>query len=85
MKSGWLEAGESVLVQVTDTGPGMSRKVIERIFDPTFTTKPGGHGFGLAACYRIVTDHHGKISAESDVGRGAVFSVVLPIGAQAGW
>ena len=59
--------------------------VQEKIFEPTFTTKPTGHGFGLATCYRIAAAHRGRISVESEAGRGATFLLVLPVGVQAGW
>lgn len=83
--TGWQEAGETVLLKVTDNGPGMSRAIVDKVFEPTFTTKPTGHGFGLSTCYRIAAAHRGRIWAESEVGRGATFALVLPVGGQAGW
>ncbi len=83
--TGWKDTGETVLIKVQDTGPGMSRAILDKIFEPTFTTKPTGHGFGLSTCYRIASAHRGRIWAESEVGRGATFYLVLPVGAQAGW
>ena len=83
--TGWQEPGETVLLKVQDNGPGMSRAIVEKVFEPTFTTKPTGHGFGLSTCYRIAAAHRGRIWAESEVGRGATFSLVLPVGGQAGW
>ena len=59
--------------------------VLDKVFEPTFTTKPTGHGFGLATCYRIAAAHRGRIWAESEVGRGATFQMTLPVGGQAGW
>jgi signal transduction histidine kinase len=85
VSTGWQEPNETVVLRVTDTGPGMSRAVLEKVFEPTFTTKPTGHGFGLATCYRIAAAHRGRIWAESEPGRGAMFSMVLPVGGQAGW
>jgi signal transduction histidine kinase len=85
VRTGWQQPGETVKVEVQDTGPGMSRAVLEKIFEPTFTTKPTGHGFGLSTCYRIATAHRGRIWAESEPGRGATFYLVLPVGGQAGW
>ena len=83
--TGWERAGETVLLRVSDNGPGMSRAILEKVFEPTFTTKPTGHGFGLSTCYRIAAAHRGRIWAESEVGRGATFALVLPVGGQAGW
>jgi signal transduction histidine kinase len=83
--TGWQDPDETVIVRVTDNGPGMSRPVLEKVFEPTFTTKPTGHGFGLATCYRIAAAHRGRIWVESEPGRGATFCLVLPVGVQAGW
>jgi signal transduction histidine kinase len=74
------DSDQSIEVTVADSGPGMSHTVLQKIFDPAFTTKPTGHGFGLSTSYRIVQLHGGAISAESEVGRGATFRVVLPVG-----
>jgi len=70
---------------VTDTGPGIAGSVLPRIFDPHFTTKPDGHGFGLSTSYRILENHHGTIEAESPPGHGATFVITLPLHAQGGW
>jgi signal transduction histidine kinase len=83
--TGWQDPEETVVVKVADNGPGMSRAVLDKVFEPTFTTKPTGHGFGLATCYRIAAAHRGRIWAESEVGRGATFMMLLPVGGQAGW
>lgn len=83
--TGWQETGETVLLKISDNGPGMSRAIVDKVFQPTFTTKPTGHGFGLSTCYRIAAAHRGRIWAESEVGRGATFALVLPVGGQAGW
>lgn len=74
-------AGE-VLVEVEDTGPGVSSSVQSKIFDPFFTTKaPGrGTGLGLSICYGIVEEHRGRIEVDSAPGRGATFRVYLPVG-----
>ncbi len=85
VRTGWEDTGETVKVEIQDTGPGMSRTVLDKIFEPTFTTKPTGHGFGLSTCYRIAAAHRGRIWAESEPGRGATFFLVLPVGGQAGW
>ena len=83
--TGWQEPNDTVLVRVADNGPGMSRAVADKVFEPTFTTKPTGHGFGLATCYRIAAAHRGRIWVDSEAGRGATFAMTLPVGGQAGW
>ncbi|MAF26431.1 MAG: ATP-binding protein [Gemmatimonadota bacterium] len=64
---------------VIDRGIGMTDSVRERIFDPHFTTKADGHGFGLAVCHRVVEGHGGQIDVESEPGNGARFTVRLPL------
>jgi signal transduction histidine kinase len=72
----------TVVIEVSDTGPGIPADVLPHIFDPFFTTTPigEGSGFGLALSCRIVADHGGRIDVSSDEGRGSLFRVVLPIG-----
>jgi signal transduction histidine kinase len=68
-------------VSIADTGAGIETDVIDKIFDPFFTTsKPGqGTGLGLSISYGIVSDHKGKIMADSRPGEGTTFTVLLPI------
>ena len=68
----------AVRIFVQDSGPGIPVEHRTRIFEPSFTTKKGGHGFGLSTSYRIITNHGGKISAESAPGEGATFRITLP-------
>jgi len=71
----------AIYVQVRDTGYGISPDVIDRIWDPFFTTKEVGDGvgLGLALSYNIVKRHGGEIRVESRVGKGAKFTVMLPL------
>jgi len=66
-------------VVFADTGVGMTKNVLERIWSPLFTTKAKGMGLGLAICKRIVESHGGKICVESTVGKGTTFTVTVPI------
>ena len=70
-----------VLVTVQDNGPGISKEIQEKIWVSFFTTKggSGGTGLGLSACVQIVNQHGGSISLESESGKGAMFSVRLPV------
>jgi signal transduction histidine kinase len=71
----------SCVVDVEDTGCGISASVLPRIFDPFFTTKSEGEGtgLGLSVSLGIVERHGGKISVESEIGRGTTFTVSLPL------
>lgn len=73
-----LEAGQ-VVVSFKDTGCGIDKEHIDKLFDPFFTTKEKGTGLGLSVSYGIVERHGGVIEVESEPGRGAVFTVKLPI------
>ena len=68
------------IIEVRDTGSGISKENMERIFDPFFTTKPIGEGtgLGLSICHRIATELGGRIDVESEPNKGALFRVVLP-------
>jgi signal transduction histidine kinase len=78
---GLRQDGERVLVSVGDTGCGIAPEHRERIFDAFFTTKKAGEGTGLGLdiVRKIVEKHGGTISVDSEVGRGSVFTVSLPI------
>ena len=82
---GWLTLrthadDETVVVEVSDTGHGIRREHIRRIYDPFFTTKGigKGTGLGLSVSYGIVQEHGGAIFVESDPGHGTTFQVALP-------
>ncbi len=69
----WLE------LSVSDTGNGIAPELVERIFQPFFTTKAHGIGLGLPITRRLIEDHHGCLLVESQLGYGATFSVRLPL------
>jgi CheY-like chemotaxis protein len=76
-----LDPGHYLRLSVSDTGPGIDPDIIDKIFEPYLTTKgPGeGTGMGLAVTHGIVKSYGGDIAAESEVGRGTTFHVLLPI------
>jgi CheY-like chemotaxis protein len=76
-----LEPGRYVLIDVTDTGHGMSAEVAEKIFEPFFTTKSVGKGtgLGLASSLAIVRGHGGTLRVYSELDRGTRFSMLLPV------
>ena len=71
------QAGEDWQVNFADTGPGMSRQLVEKIFEPFQSQFEGGTGLGLAIVYQIVQAHEGKVWARSRVGEGSVFVLRL--------
>jgi two-component system NtrC family sensor kinase len=76
-----IRSESRVLVQVTDTGIGITPENMTKIFDPFFTTKDVGRGtgLGLAVCYGILSDHGGRLDVRSSLGTGTTFTITLPI------
>jgi signal transduction histidine kinase len=72
---------DTAVVEIRDTGKGISQKDLPRIFDPGFTTKGFGvgTGLGLSIVYQIMKDHKGKVEVESELGQGTTFRIILPI------
>lgn len=66
-------------VTIRDTGPGLPSEVQERMFEPFVTTRARGHGLGLAIVRKVVEQHHGEVSFESEAGRGTTCVVRLPM------
>jgi two-component system NtrC family sensor kinase len=73
---------QRVEVRVEDTGAGIAKEHLSKIFDLYFTTKDHGTGIGLSMVYRIVQLHDGEIEVESTQGRGTTFRVRLPQAAE---
>ncbi|CAN5339797.1 hypothetical protein BH10ACI3_BH10ACI3_11470 [soil metagenome] len=73
--------GNRVVIEVEDTGTGIPQEDVSKIFEPFFTTKEVGKGtgLGLAVCYGIISEHGGRISVRSSVGKGTTFSIFLPV------
>ena len=71
-------AESQLRVTVKDTGAGIAAKDIDRLFEPFFTTKPTGTGLGLPITQRIIHEHHGAITVESQPGQGTTFNILLP-------
>ena len=81
VRTGLLSANNlsHVLLEVSDNGSGIGEEDLSQIFYPFYSTKSSGSGLGLAISANIITAHKGKIDVESEVGKGTVFRVLLPI------
>ena len=73
-------AGDNVEIKVADNGNGIPQKVLDKIFQPFFTTKPTGQGtgLGLSLSYDIVKAHNGELKVETNEGQGSAFIIFLP-------
>jgi two-component system, cell cycle sensor histidine kinase and response regulator CckA len=74
-----LSSGNYVSLNITDNGKGMDEKTKNRIFEPFFTTNFTGRGLGMAAVYGIIKNHDGWISVESELGKGTIVKILLPV------
>lgn len=76
--------GDLIVIEIADDGPGMSEDIARRVFEPFFTTKGAGEGsgMGLPLCYKLVAEHRGWIDLATAPGKGACFSIYLPLNAR---
>ena len=79
-----MQGVDAVLVSVRDSGPGVAAEVIERLFEPFYTSKDSGMGMGLSICHSIVEAHGGQLWANPNLPRGAEFQFTLPVCARDG-
>jgi signal transduction histidine kinase len=73
------QPGPLLSIAIQDTGAGIAPEHLERLFEPFFTTKPKGTGLGLAITRRIIQNHNGAIAVQSQLQRGATFTILLPL------
>lgn len=73
-----LREGKYIKISLSDSGIGIPREYLAKIFDPYFTTKEEGRGLGLAACYSIMKKHGGHLEVTSEPGKGTTFTLYLP-------
>jgi len=78
ISTGTSDTGD-VRVAVRDSGPGLTPAALERLFEPFYTSKPGGLGLGLSICRSIIEAHGGRLWASANVPRGATFQFTLPV------
>jgi len=79
---GGEEFEDEAIVEVSDNGRGISEEDLVRIFNPFFTTRPGGTGLGLPAVRRIARAHGGRVEVSSSLGKGSTFTIRLPLNPQ---
>ena len=72
------DASSLVVVAVQDSGPGLDLAMVDRLFEPFYTTKPDGTGMGLSICQSIIEAHGGRLWTRANEPRGAVFQFSLP-------
>lgn len=72
------EDNDNVMVEIEDSGKGISSTDLDKIFEPLFTTKQFGTGLGLVSCKRIIEEHRGRIDVKSELGKGTIFTITIP-------
>jgi two-component system NtrC family sensor kinase len=80
-----VDGQTTIRIGIRDTGPGIPKDIIERIFNPFFTTKgkKKGTGLGLAICKRVLDQHAGTVNVNTDDGKGTEFILHIPLRTQA--
>jgi len=75
------KVGGKILISVKDNGNGIPRQIVDKIFQPFFTTKPTGQGtgLGLSLSYDIVKAHNGELKVETNAGEGSEFIIIFPL------
>ena len=71
--------GESVVIQISDNGPGIPLSIQESVFKPFYSSKEEGTGLGLSIAFNIIDEHGGWLDASSQEGQGTTFTITLPI------
>ena len=71
--------GSSVILKLADNGKGMSKELVNKIFEPFYTTKSNGTGLGLAVVQSVIRTHMGKIGLVSQEGKGTCFTISIPL------
>jgi len=74
-----VQRGQNIVVRIEDTGPGIPGDVMSKLFVPFFTTRKTGSGLGLAVTKRVIDNHGGDIEVMSEIGKGTIFDVSIPI------
>jgi signal transduction histidine kinase len=75
-----IDRRDWVKVTVSDTGKGIPKEEIEKVFDYSYTTREKGLGLGLPIAHKVIEEHGGKITIESQVRKGTTISIYLPVG-----
>jgi signal transduction histidine kinase len=76
---GYEAEHREAVIEISDTGSGIKKEDIDRIFDPFYTTRPTGTGLGLSITKRIIEEHGGRIEVESEAGKGTIFRIYIPM------
>jgi signal transduction histidine kinase len=74
-----VQRGQNIVVRIEDTGPGIPGDIMTKLFVPFFTTRKTGSGLGLAVTKRVIDNHGGDIEVMSEIGKGTIFDVSIPI------